>query len=74
MRMTEDLIRNLDELIKKYEKNIKKYHPAFAHDNTHMVKINEIFRNLSESPRGSQAKSKEEKKQYSPVYPYKDKT
>ena len=72
--MTEDLIHNLEDLIKKYQKNIKKYHPAFNHDNTHIVKINQIFRNLSESPRGSQLKSKEEKKPSSPVYPYKEKS
>ena len=40
MRMTEDLIHNLEDIIKKYEKGIKKYHPAFSHDTTHIVKIN----------------------------------
>lgn len=73
MKMTEDLIGSLEDLIRKYEHNIKKYHPSFTHDTTHIFKINEIFKNLSESPRNSQLKGKEDKKQFSPVYPHKDK-
>ena len=73
--MTEDLINTLEELVRKYEGNIKKYHPAFSHDTSHIAKINGIFKNLNESsPRGSQIKKeKEDKKQQSPVYQFKNK-
>lgn len=74
MKHTEELIQSLESILNQYEKAIKKYNSAFSHDTQHFAKINEIFKNLTESPRNSQLKQlKEEKKTISPVYQFKDK-
>jgi hypothetical protein len=72
MRLTEELITNLEDIVQRYDSVIKKYHPAFAHDSTQIAKINDIFRNLSDSPR-SLLKPREDKKGgIGPIYSFKD--
>jgi hypothetical protein len=73
MKQTEELIQSLESILTQYEKAIKMYNPAFSHDTQHFAKINDIFKNLTESPRNSQLKShKEDKKNLSPVYQFRD--
>lgn len=78
MKNTEDLIHSLEDIFKRYELAIKKYHPTFAHDTQHLLKINEILRHLTESPKTPILKSNpndkdKDKKNSSPVYQFKDK-
>lgn len=76
MKNTEDLIYSLEDILKRYEQAIKKYHLNFTHDTQHMVKINDILKHLTESPRNSQLRTHEPQnkdKQSSPASQLKDK-
>jgi hypothetical protein len=47
MKITIDLLNNLESVVRNYENVIKVYNPGFAHDGSFIARVNEIVKTMS---------------------------